>query len=314
MTPTRILVTGATGFIGANLTDRLVEDGHEVFVFLRPSANAWRLRGIEPRVRSLVGELRDLPGMSDLPRFEVIFHLASAAVDQQTRDVVGMLDTNVHGTWAVLTAAARIGVRRLVLMGSSGEYGPAVRAREDQALQPNAEYGATKAAATLLAHAFGRRTGLDVVTLRPFSVFGPLEAPYRLVSYCIQRTLAGLPVEVTNGSQTRDYVFIDDVIDACLAAAEQRDAAGQIFNVCSGLSTSVREMVTRITAACGSQVAPRFGAHPDNPTEMWTTSGDPARAARVLRWRTNTTIEDGIARTVEWYRRERGRYRDIYVD
>lgn len=298
----RVLVTGAAGFLGANVTHRLVRDGADLSVLLRPSTDPWRLRAILRDIAVLSGDLHGLPGRSDLSAFDVIFHLAGAAVDQRNRDVVNMIDTNIHGTFAVLEAAQRLGTRRVVILGSSGEYGSVLRAREDQVLQPNSEYGATKAAATLLAHAIGERTGLEVVTLRPFSVFGPYEAPYRLVPYCIARALAGEPVEVTGGTQTRDYVFVDDVVRACLAAATVRDAAGQIFNICSGVSTSVRDMVLATVAACGSSAPPRFGAIADNPTEMWTTSGDPARAARVLDWRVNVTIDEGLARTVEWFR------------
>lgn len=219
-----------------------------------------------------------------------------------------MIDSNVGGTLAALELAERLGVRRFVYVGSSGEYGPCTRAREDQVPAPNAEYGATKAAGWCLAHAFGRRTGLPVVSVRPFSVFGPFEAAYRLVPYCTLEALDNAPMKVTDGRQTRDFIFVDDVIDGIRVAAGSAQAVGGTFNLCTGISTSVREMVTTIRQVCGSAAEPSFGIAVAGATEMWTTSGDPTQAHRVLGWTAKHTMTEGLEKTRDWLAEHRGLY------
>lgn len=310
----RILVTGAAGFLGANLARRLLADGAEVVAVVRPTTNLWRLREIEARVEIIRCDVRELPARTDVTNtnIDVIYHLATAAVDQRVNDVPEMLDTNVYGTYAILRTAERLHVNRFVHIGSSAEYGPTLRADENQRLAPNVEYGATKGAGTLLVGAFSGRTGLPSVILRPFSVYGPLEAPYRLVPYCAVRALSEQPIEITEGRQTRDFVYVEDVMQALVAAATAPEAVGGIFNLCTGVSTSVRDLVMAVLRIAGSRVPPVFGAHLPHATEMWKTSGNPARTERILGWRPQTPVEQGLTRTIEWFRTHLRDYADIY--
>jgi nucleoside-diphosphate-sugar epimerase len=301
-------VTGASGFIGANLVRRLLAEGEPVVALLRDTTNPWRLPPGDDRLRIVraalrPGSLRDQSGQ--FGAVDCVYHLAAAAVNQSVRDVPSMIDVNVMGTLAALELAERLGVRRFVYVGSSGEYGPCVRAREDQLPAPNAEYGATKTAGWSLAQAFGRRSGLSVVAVRPFSVFGPFEAAYRLVPYCTLRAIDGQPVNVTAGTQTRDFIFIDDVLDGIQAAARVPHAAGGTFNLCTGISTSIREMVLGIVRVCGGRSEPVFGGAPLAATEMWTTSGDPGHSAEVLGWRATRSLEQGLQLTRDWLQKHR---------
>ncbi|HUF46331.1 MAG TPA: NAD-dependent epimerase/dehydratase family protein [Vicinamibacterales bacterium] len=310
MAGARVLVTGAAGFLGANLVRRLIADGASVRAVVRPTSSQWRLEDVIPRITLLPVDIRDLPSYRVMDGVDVIFHLAAAAVDQRSSDIRGMIETNVLGTSAVLELAERLRVRRLVHVGSSGEYGPVEGASEDQAPQPNAEYGATKAAATLLVGAFSRRSGISAITLRPFSVFGPLEAAWRLVPYCVLRALDDQPLELTDGRQRRDFVFVDDVVEAMVAAAI---AEGEgIVNVCTGVATSVHDMAMTIIRLSGSRSEPLFGARAHHATEMWMTSGRPERAASVLDWRPRSSLDEGVSKTIEWMRSARQRYPHVY--
>lgn len=304
----RTLVTGAGGFIGANLVRGLIARSCEVTAVLGPTTDSWRLREIESNIRLIRSDICELGTRNDVGDVDFVFHLAATAINQRTNDVPAMLHTNVGGTYAVMEMAARLKVRRFIHLGSSGEYGPSVRAREDQALLPNSEYGATKAASTLLVHAFSQRTGLSSITLRPFSVFGPFESSYRLVPYCVLRAMDGRTIEVTGGTQTRDYVYVDDVVAGILVAAETSAGTGETINLCSGVSTAVRDLVQQIVGIGESHVQPVFGARPHVATEMWESSGDPARAARVLGWRAETPLGEALRKTVEWFRFARTRY------
>jgi nucleoside-diphosphate-sugar epimerase len=306
----RVLVTGAAGFVGANLVHELLKQRAEVVALVRPNTNLWRLRGVQP-LRTIVRDIQDIDDVTEFQPIDVIYHLATAAVDQRVLDIDAMIQTNVGGTFKILRAAERLRVNRVIHVGSSGEYGPVRCAGEDQVLAPNSEYGATKAAATLLARAFAHRTGLPVITLRPFSVFGPLEAPYRLVPSCILRALDGGSLEITGGTQTRDYVFVDDVVRALIAAAVVPGLRTEIFNICTGISTSVRDMVTRVAAVAGGP-PPIVGAKLQLATEMWETSGNPEHARQVLRWSPQFSLDSGIERTVDWFKHARASFSDIY--
>ena len=307
----RIVVTGGAGFVGSHLVRRLVRESAHVLAVLRPSTDAWRLQELQGQIKTIRRELRDLT-RSDvearLGEAHVVYHLAAAGVNQAFDDVPALIESNVVGTFHVLRLAQKLAVGRLVYVGSSVEYGSASLASEDRVPAPNSEYGATKAAGWALAHAFSRRHGLPVVSLRPFSVYGPLEAAYRLIPYCILRALDRSRIEVTAGKQTRDYVYVDDVMDAFVGAGVAPEALGGTFNVSTGTDTAVRDVVTAIVKLTESPVEPSFGVRQIGDTELLATSGNPAKAREVLSWAPKTSLEEGLAKTIEWFRLHRGDY------
>ena len=310
----RVLVTGAAGFLGANLVRALLNAGAHVIAVARAASDCARLRQVEPQIRLLRNDLCDLPTTPALAGVEVdlVYHLASAGVDQRMHDVHRMIASNASGTHDALLAATRLKAQRFVHVGSSAEYGPGRLLTEDHVLAPTGEYGATKVAATLLARAYSHRTGLPVVTVRPFSVYGPWEAAYRLIPHCVLRALAGLTVDITDGRQTRDFVYAADVMDGLLRAGSVPEAAGATVNLSTGVSTSVRDIAERAVALCGNPGVSIAVARTHQSTEMWTTSGDPRRAEQILGWLPRTTVDDGLRRTIEWLRMEADAYPELY--
>jgi len=301
----RALVTGANGFIGAHLTRALIDAGATVTGIVRAHSDLWRLRGVESTLETVCLDLRS-DGASELAAVEkphVVFHLAAAGVDQRSAEPRDMIATNVASTLTLLQFAERSGVARFVYCGSCFEYGEALRASETDLPRPLTEYGATKAAGWLLAHAYGRRTGLDVVSLRPFTAYGPLEAPHRLIPNVIDRATHGDSIELTSGRQTRDFVYVSDVVEAFLRAASMPDIGGQTFNICSGIETSVGDVVRTILRLLGSSAVPVFGAHPDRRPEIWRLFGDPDNARARLGWTPSTPLERGLELTIAARRR-----------
>ena len=297
----RALVTGAAGFLGAHVTRALVEAGARVTAVLRPATDPWRLAPFADDVEIVRGDVRALAdsSLSDrIGRADVVYHLAAAGVDQRQHDAASIVDVNVNGTVAALSHASRAGVERFVYCGSCFEYGEATRAREDRLPQPQNEYAASKSAAWLVANAYARRTGLDVVSLRPFTVYGPLEAPARLVPFVIARSLAGGRIELTGGRQTRDWVYVDDAAHAFLRAGTAPDIEGRTFNVATGVETSVRALVELVVELTGGVATPDFGARPYREPELWALSGDPTAATESLGWSATVPLRDGLARTI----------------
>lgn len=298
----RALVTGGGGFIGSHLVRRLVSNGADVTVTARPGSKPWRLSslGLDVNVVPLaLGEPVDTDLRAAMAGTDVVFHLAAAGVDPSKDSGADVVCANVVGTVRLLEAAAEAKVRRFVNCGSCFEYGGGSRLREDAMPCPRSEYAASKSAAWIVASAFARRYGLSVVTVRPFTVYGPQEQEYRLVPSTIAGALAGDAIDLTPGEQTRDFVYVEDVVEGILAAAEASETG--TFNLCTGRETSVRELAETVVELVGTGTL-RLGALPYRSTELWTLSGDPSAAGDQLGWTAGTDLRTGLLKTIEWFR------------
>ena len=283
---------------------RLIEEGAEVCVLDQPNARRWTLLERADLAAVLRADVRVLaePGHDrDLGDIDAIFHLAAVGVTGEVTDLRQVVTGNIDGTLAALLAAQRLG-SRLVYCGSCFEYGSGERWSEEALPAPTTEYGAAKAAGWLLANAFARRTGVEVVSLRPFTMYGPMEPPGRLVPSVVRLALAGRPIDLTPGDQRRDFVFVSDAVDAFIAAATTDAAVGGTFNICTGNPVTVRDVVRRVLQSTGSASEPRFGAIAYRPTELAVLSGDPTRAEQILAWRSRVSLDEGLARMIAWFR------------
>ena len=298
-----LIVTGGTGFVGSAFVRHVIARGANVTLVCRASADHWRLAEVAGKYDRFTADLDALATLGvSLPANTVMVHCAAAGVNQSSDDLADMVATNVAGTANALAFAKRTGVSRFVLVGSSGEYGPGVGLLEDAPLRPTSEYGATRASATMIAQAFGARRGLDVVVVRPFAVFGQFEAAYRLIPHAILSALRGEPIRISSGHQTRDYVHVDNVSIGIARACVAPEARNGVFNLCTGIETTVLDAATIVANLVGSQGGVEAGAMPPIPGEMWRTSGDPAHARSVLGWEPALDFSAGLARTVEWFR------------
>lgn len=312
----RALVTGAAGFLGANLVRRLRVAGHEVIALTRSREAAWRLEEVASDVRVLELDLRDTAAIERVlattePQW--IFHLAAHGAYSWQSDLEQMIAVNVAATAALLSAARAAGVQAFVNAGSSSEYGLKTHPpREEEWLEPNSHYAITKAAGTHLT-ALAAAEGLPAVTLRLYSIYGPWEDPGRLVPALVREaTRGGLPSLV--GPETaRDFVYVDDCCEALLRAA-QRGAPGgpgAALNIGSGTQTRLAELVEVARGALGVREEPQWGTMGQRgwDTDVWVS--DPRAALELLDWRAATSLGDGLARTAAWLR-ERPRLWERY--
>ena len=297
----RVAVTGAAGFVGAAVVRRLVAGNAEPVAVVRPGGDVRRL---PPDVDVLAADLEDPDAAARAIaalRPDVCIHLAAAGAVVAEPDPMRLLRTNTLAALALARALPAGGCRRLVTAGSSSEYGPVEGpVSEARAPLPDDLYGATKLAGALLARAAGLELGLETVHLRLFSVFGPGEDERRLVPSVARALLERRPVELTPGEQVRDFVFVADAAEALVAAATAPAIGGEILNVGTGRETTVRELclaIARCTEADPSLL--RFGARRYRTGERFSWRADPERAARVLGWRARTSLEAGLALTVE---------------
>lgn len=286
-----MLVTGAGGFVGANLVRRLLADSRDVVALVRPGSDTWRLDGLDVEV--VEADVReDVPG-----GFDLVFHLAAHGAYSWQEDEDAIRETNVRGTQNALGAG-----RRVVVAGSSSEYGPKAHAPgEDEPLQPNSPYGAAKAEATSYA------VGHGAVVLRVYSAYGPWEEPNRLIPTLLGRGLTGELPPLVSPRVARDFVHVDDVCDAFVRAVCAQP--GRVYNVGSGRQTTVADVVRVARRLLDVDAEPEWGSMPDRRWDTETWVSNPQLIRDELGWEAGIGLDEGLERTLEWLRTEAPRER-----
>src|SRR5918995_2273316 len=318
----RALVTGGAGFIGSNLVDRLLARGDEVTVI--DDLSTGKRENLSPALgagaRLVEADIRDAQGIADVFRDaqpEVVFHLA-AQIDVRRSVADPELDSriNVGGTINVLSASLDAGVRRFVNTSTGGAIYGENRVRpapEDHPVEPEAPYGQSKHAAEGYAELFRRLHGLSTISLRYGNVYGPRQDPLGeagvIAIFCGKLLEGDRATIFGSGEQTRDYVYVDDVVDANLRAAES-DASGPI-NIGLGQQRSVLDIVRVLNGHSDNGFQPEHA--PERPGEVQHNALDPSRAREALGWEAKVELEEGLKRTLDSLRRRlhraRGRVR-----
>ena len=307
---TRVLVTGGAGFIGSNLVDRLTADGNEVTVIDDLSSGSLgNLEGAIANGANLVeGDIAEAGVVAKVVadvRPEVIHHLAArASVGHSVADPGEDARVNLLGTLNVLEAARAAEVGRLVYVSTGGAiYGDATLypTPETADIGPESPYGVSKYGGELYWTMYSHLHGLSTVTLRLANIYGPRQDPAGeggVVAIFCRALLDGSKATINgDGLQTRDFVMVDDVVAACLAAAST-DVGGS-FNVATGEETSVLDLVEALAAADGARSLD-VGHGPARDGEVRRSLLDPTKAGEVLGWRASTGLEDGLRRTLAW--------------
>jgi UDP-glucose 4-epimerase len=308
----RTLVTGAAGFIGSTLVDRLLADGHTVIGV--DDLSSGRSENIVAAERSDTFEFAkadivsaDLVGLLADTRPEVVFHLA-AQIDVRRSVADPQFDSmvNVVGTVRLADASRQAGVRKVVHTSSGGSiYGApqTFPTTEEQQVDPSSPYAAGKYAGEVYLNMFRNLYALDCAHIAPANVYGPRQDPHGeagVVAIFSQALLSGRPTKIFgDGTDTRDYVFVDDVVDAFVKASGAA-GGGLRFNIGTGVETSVRQLHSAIARAAGGRDEPEF--YPARLGDLKRSSLDVSRAKQVLGWTPRVDLAQGVARTVDYFR------------
>jgi UDP-glucose 4-epimerase len=311
----KALVTGGAGFIGSALVDRLLAGEHTVEVIddlssgsLANLADARRLGRGRFRFHQLDVRSPEVVALLERARPEVVFHLAAqASVRASVSDPVTDAEINVIGSLRILEGARACGARKVVFASSGGTiYGDPdpkdLPARESLPQKPLSPYGVAKKAVADYMAAYRELHDLEFTALALANVYGPRQDPHGeagVVAIFAGKLLAGVPCVIYgDGAQTRDFVFVDDVVDAFARAAER--GSGLVLNIGTGIETSVSELYRMMAAHAGVEEPPLMA--PARPGELRRSCLDPGRAAIHLGWKSWTSIEEGVAATLEWFR------------
>ncbi len=311
--PTIRLVTGGAGFIGSHVVERLLADGVPVRVLDNFSTgrreNLDFAKNAGDALEVIEGDLRDLPTVERAARgVDVIYHQAAMrSVPRSVDDPLGANDNNVNGTLHILDAARRLGVKRVVYASSSSVYGdnPELPKREDQPSAPISPYAASKAAGEYYARVWTKLYGVETVGLRYFNVFGPRQDPLSEYAAVLPRfilwAMRGQPLEVHgDGTQSRDFTFIDNVVEANIRAGQAPEASGEAFNVGCGERISLLEVIGMLESILGHKVERRHS--PSRGGDVPHTMADVSKAKRLMGYTPLVGFAEGFRRTVEYFR------------
>ena len=300
----RVLITGATGFVGACLTRKLLRMGHEIHIFARPESSRWRIADIDKDIFSHNVDLRAAQAVEQAVgsiKPECIFHLATYGGFSFQKNTEAIFAANLLGTINLVAACEKTGFSCFVNTGSSSEYGLKSQAmKESDYLDPRGDYGVSKAAATLFCCSEAHQKNLPIISLRIFSPYGPWDDPKRLIPYVISTLLNGTVPALSTPASVRDYVFIDDVIEAFVAVSAATIVPGAIYNVGSGRQTSIGDMVATISAKIGSNLTPVWGSREMQRPEPATWVADISALTSHCNWRPSISLDAGLQITIDW--------------
>lgn len=307
----RYLVTGGAGFIGSHIVDALLAKGHQVRVLDDlSSGKRENLDHVKDKVELLVGDIRDRElTKKACDSVEYVLHAAAwRSVPKSMNDPIGYIDVNVLGTTNLLQAAVEAKAKRFVCVSSSSVYGEAkeMPLKETQPTAPISPYAASKLMDEQLCGLYSRAFGIEANAVRYFNVFGPRQSLENEYAVVVPKFIVSLlnnesPPIYGDGSQSRDFTYVTNVVDATILASQVPGIAGEVFNIALGEEHTVLDLLEELNKVMGLDVAPAFKPH--RAGDVQRTFADSSKAEKILGWKGKVSFSDGLKLTVDWFRK-----------
>ena len=320
-----VLVTGAGGFIGSHLTEKLVDLGAKVKAFVRyNSRNDWGLieflpSHIKQKIEVITGDLRDSETTrSVMINVDIVLHLgALIAIPYSYIHPREVVETNIMGTLNILNAAKEYKPEKIIHTSTSEVYGTAqyVPIDEKHPLQGQSPYSASKIGADKLAESFYKSYDLPITTLRPFNTYGPRQSARAVIPTIITQALSQNKIFLGSLWPRRDLSYVDDIVDGFIKAVESEKSIGQVINIGSGLEISINDLVNKIISLIGKKVEIVSHSERVRPpkSEVERLIADNSKAKKLLNWEPKVSLDEGLGKTIDWFSKFQNRYRpDIY--
>ena len=304
----KILVTGATGFIGKNLVESLKEK-FEVYALILDEKE----KNVIPQIDYILwktffdreNEIKTLDGKK-LGKIDTVIHLASYGVNPKDNDIDKMIESNINLTKDLILNLERVSCKNIIFTGSGFEYGDKgkIKLKEDMELNPFSLYGATKVSAFLIGKKLCESLGINYINLRLFNIFGEYEGSNRLIPQIINNYLEGKELNFTAGNQVRDYLYIKDIIEVYEMILEKNIYNNETYNVCSSEEVTIKEFITKVADTIGiNKDFLNFGAIPSRKEEALYIVGDNSKLKRDFDWNRKYSYEFGIKNMYDFFQK-----------
>lgn len=302
----KILVTGATGFIGKNLVESLKEK-FEIYALILDEKE----KNVIPQIDYILwktffdreNEIKTLDGKK-LGKIDTVIHLASYGVNPKDNDIDKMIESNINLTKDLISNLERVSCKNIIFTGSGFEYGDKgkIKLKEDMELNPFSLYGATKVSAFLIGKKLCESLGINYINLKLFNIFGEYEGSNRLIPQIINNYLEGKELNFTAGNQVRDYLYIKDVIEVYEMILEKNIYNNETYNVCSSEEITIKEFITKVADTIGiNKNKLNFGVIPTRKEEAMYIVGDNSKLKKDFKWNKKYSYEIGIKRMYEFF-------------
>lgn len=308
------LITGASGFIGSVLLRRLVEQKKEVHIILRKESKTWRIADLLHKVTihySDLSNVAELTFVVQKAKPNIIYHLATNGAYSYQKDANQIINTNILGTWNLLQACNTINYDLFVNTGSSSEYGTKQSPmKETDLLEPNSYYAVTKCTQTLLCGHIAKSENKPIVTIRPFSVYGPYEEPKRFIPTLMNALMFNREMNLVSPDTARDQIYVDDIVDAYLKINELKNNPGEYFNIGTGIQSTIKQVVDTAVKVTGKTAQFKWGAMEGRSWDTNNWVADISKAKKLLKWTPKINLEQGLKFTWEWFQKNYKFYQD----
>ncbi len=306
MSRKRVVITGGAGFVGANLARKLLKK-YDVHLITREKSNLWRLTDILNNVTIHPIGLHNIDALEQFflrIKPEYILHTATYGAYPSQQNTDELFEVNIKGVLNLLTALSDISYSRCIIFGSSSEYGKKEKPmRETDILDPNNMYAVTKATQTHLARYYAQVHQKPITIFRLFNVYGPYEEKGRLVRNVIEASLTGDTVALATGKEARDFIYVDDIANACEMAFTSTLSPGEIFNIGTGVQTSIYQLAKLVVKLTRSKSVIERGVYPGRPWDSFHWKAVTKKTDTILHWQSSTALAAGLTKTITWYKK-----------